>query len=119
MRLLPGTSFSKLYLFAKVKVTKEEEEAVRDVTALESTFFSLPVAIRTFCMPYFQGDQIWQKIAQWVIVCFGQLHENYRSCTHFRTLHSVVKFMSEFRKNELGYIWTNFSKNSSGHPAYF
>jgi hypothetical protein len=30
-----------------------------------------------------QGDQIGRIFAQWVIVCFGQLHENYRTCPHF------------------------------------
>jgi hypothetical protein len=30
-----------------------------------------------------QGDQIGRIFAQWVIVCFGQFRENYRSRSHF------------------------------------
>jgi hypothetical protein len=40
-----------------------------------------------------QGDQIERIFAQGVIVCFGQLHENYISSPHFWPLYSTVKFM--------------------------
>jgi hypothetical protein len=39
-------------------------------------------------MVHFQGDKIGRIFAQWVFVCFGQLHENCRSSPHFwDTLH--------------------------------
>jgi hypothetical protein len=50
--------------------------------------FAEPIGTAIRKVPSIQGDQIGRIFALWVIVCFGQFFENYRSNPHFGIVFS-------------------------------
>jgi hypothetical protein len=67
------------------------------------------------CVESKQGDQIGRKFAQFLMVYFRQLIENYRNSPSY--FFPWLGFWNKFdKKHVLGFIKGDFSRDPSGHP---